>query len=147
MKGYIKWTLIAGGLFFIYAIYKSESTRLADLDQKVATDNLNHYSTDSVSIPEVNTDKKRVDKIGTNKITSKRANYTILDSASILNEKIVLRIQLDKEYYRTEIERLAYYIKEELLTKKYKRVFIFYYLPKMKSEYPIWGLSCKIRCN
>lgn len=67
--------------------------------------------------------------------------YIILDSSSVYLEKCVLNIQLTKEYFKTDIERFAYYVRDQLLTKKYKRIFIFYYLPTMNKNGTPWALS------
>jgi len=68
-------------------------------------------------------------------------NYSIIDSSSIFDEKIQFDIRLAHEYKKSELTDFAYYIKNDLLNKEYKRIFICYYLPGMTVGQGAWATS------
>ena len=67
--------------------------------------------------------------------------YSIIKVDKIPNEKYSIDIRLEKEYKKTELEEFAYYVKNELITEDYTRVFISYYLPNMKVGQGAWATS------
>ena len=132
--------IIGGTIFalvFVFAVYTSETKRLnglrnnkEDNKAKEITTQNDFGTNENIKTLKTGEDDKKTE-----------IKYIILDSSSVYLEKCVMNIQLTKEYYKTDIERFAYYVKDQLLTKKYKRIFIFYYLPTMNQKGTPWALT------
>jgi hypothetical protein len=67
--------------------------------------------------------------------------YSIIKTEEQLDQKFSIDIRLEKEYYKSDLARFAYFIKEEYLNKPYDYIFISYYLPGMKPGEGAWATS------
>lgn len=75
---------------------------------------------------------------------SKKVNdieYSVLRKESIGDEKLSLDIELKREYQKSDLIKFAHYLKENVVEKTYKRIFISYYLKGMKVGHGAWATS------
>lgn len=93
-----------------------------------------------ISIISCDTTTKRSEKIKHNESIS-NIKYSIIREDKITNEKYSVDIRLEKEYMKSDLEEFAYFIKNNVKSGNYKRIFISYYLPNMNVGQGAWATS------
>ncbi len=137
MKNKIKYEYLIAIIVVVYIIGMIILARTKD-EYKPISNSSNVYLSDSNALNNneisSNNDNENIESV------DEPIEYTIIKLEKLYNIKASVDVRIKKELYKSEIEKIAYKIKESL-NKEYERIFICYYLPGMKVGELAWATS------